>query len=797
MRWPCGTLLLLVVALTEHRLVYGAPPSIVAAEYETRQVGSIEYGEHGEVFHDQYHAALVTVSFDQPLFVNGSVPFSELSPDTNSTRHLLYGAARLECGHVLVEMHPSPVPMRLATDRHGYGEPLPTFLLPLNEPYDHPVAKLFSVFKRTSRESSTLGENRLVALLVLDYEERGTPQSCVDPSLLPSCRIRFLPEQEQSWWPVVKVTNVAGEPVVTSAPLVRVDAELLEEHAHQLAELTDRIQREGELRSKQQEADVGAGAAEGGAADNSHVAVSVLLEQARGKHFADSNNIVDTTRLYSLLEVMHRVGTLERVEANQYFELIEDPLLNLLVPMAVDVATAATRKPIIIALCKLLSAILPKILAQPISAEIKMLQTDSGVGVADFAKEYLAGKGLLQDEATAGDGSRWQEELLARLPDDTQHRVRDAVEEALRRDIPNAASKVAAQAVSESRRRSAGRRLLSTERFRSAGTLTPTLEAAGDVHASSRPPRPPPGAHSGGSRGEEEPDSMDRATLGSFQEIGVLEGPEQTAGCSAQPTESACKSYSAKITSSQDRCTWCMLDTMSGSGNGICTVCRNTADVIGKGYKCLHEEEQCAAPEGDGEQPKGSPEPDEWRDAPEGTQLEELLADMITDSTVDQVASDVHNNLVENLKLNINATAVRATGRVLVQEISTRLITELTIVTSATISKLVTRIASKELTKALTPSITHAVTPAVAHALTRRPAVDYYCRFCAKQKLYCEYCHAAAVEDYYLDYYADYYAEYYSRYYGYWYSSAYADLFASEQLFRAAHTKDPAKGEAV
>lgn len=131
-----------------------------------------------------------------------------------------------------------------------------------------------------------------------------------------------------------------------------------------------------------------------------------------------------------------------------------------------DIATAATRKPIIIALCKLLSAILPKILAQPITDEIKMLQTDAGVGVGEFAKEYLATKGLLRDESASPPAAafeaaeQWPDELLASLPGDTRHRVRDAVEEALRRDIPDAAREVAANAVSESRRRAAGRRLL-------------------------------------------------------------------------------------------------------------------------------------------------------------------------------------------------------------------------------------------------------------------------------------------------------------------------------------------------
>lgn len=90
--------------------------------------------------------------------------------------------------------------------------------------------------------------------------------------------------------------------------------------------------------------------------------------------------MVDTTHVYSFLEVLHRVGTLEKVEANQYFELIEDPLLNLLVPMMVGILTAASKSPLIQALCKILERIIPKILAVPTADEIEMLQTSEGMG---------------------------------------------------------------------------------------------------------------------------------------------------------------------------------------------------------------------------------------------------------------------------------------------------------------------------------------------------------------------------------------------------------------------------------
>lgn len=102
-------------------------------------------GEDGDMGHEQYHAALFTVTFDQPLFVNGSVAFDTLSPEAGSDgddHHYLYGIARLECGGKLFEAHPPLVPTARDT-----GGAVPLFLVPLNEPHEHPAHRLFAVFK--------------------------------------------------------------------------------------------------------------------------------------------------------------------------------------------------------------------------------------------------------------------------------------------------------------------------------------------------------------------------------------------------------------------------------------------------------------------------------------------------------------------------------------------------------------------------------------------------------------------------------------------------------------------------
>jgi hypothetical protein len=44
---------------------------------------------------------------------------------------------------------------------------------------------------------------------------------------------------------------------------------------------------------------------------------------------------------------MHRIGSLDQIEASQYFELIEDPLLNMLVPMIIKIGVKIAKPPLV------------------------------------------------------------------------------------------------------------------------------------------------------------------------------------------------------------------------------------------------------------------------------------------------------------------------------------------------------------------------------------------------------------------------------------------------------------------
>lgn len=111
---------------------------------------------NGDMTYDQYHAVLVTVAFDQPLFVNGSVTFSSLSPVDLDSKHYLYGLTRLSCGGKLVDSHPPLLPPSVADPtmtRGGAAQRMgvPTFLVPLNEHYPHKSHRLLSVFRCAAR----------------------------------------------------------------------------------------------------------------------------------------------------------------------------------------------------------------------------------------------------------------------------------------------------------------------------------------------------------------------------------------------------------------------------------------------------------------------------------------------------------------------------------------------------------------------------------------------------------------------------------------------------------------------
>jgi len=75
----------------------------------------------------------------------------------------------------------------------------------------------------------------------------------------------------------------------------------------------------------------------------------------------------DQREAFALLETVERMGSMVRVRASQYFELIEDPLLNMAVPVVISIVISIAKMPIIMLLTEILNFFLMLLLAIPLA----------------------------------------------------------------------------------------------------------------------------------------------------------------------------------------------------------------------------------------------------------------------------------------------------------------------------------------------------------------------------------------------------------------------------------------------
>lgn len=74
---------------------------------------------------------------------------------------------------------------------------------------------------------------------------------------------------------------------------------------------------------------------------------------------AHTRELVDQSSMFSFVQILHSVGHYEKLEANQYFELIEDPLLAILKPAIVSILVSILKS----ILLSLFAQIVPPIIA--------------------------------------------------------------------------------------------------------------------------------------------------------------------------------------------------------------------------------------------------------------------------------------------------------------------------------------------------------------------------------------------------------------------------------------------------
>ena len=344
--------LLVLLLLAAAGVVRGEAPRPIRVDTHVRHVGLVEHDSDGRQVYDDYKVAAIDVRFDQPLMVNGSLPIEDLDLALpTSRRDALYGLVRMSCddGSFLVDSHPPPV---LGGGSASPADGLPRYLLPLSGGRHQMVDRLFPGFDL--RQVFGLGDrfkpaNELIYVLLLSVTRFGgaPEQTLFDERLLDTCELSWVEEDEQSWWVPVTVGNAGGEVVGATVRLngtVVVDPVAARDEALERAAAAEAA---GGRRTDPAPAPKAAEARKDNNEPLLNLTDSVTLETllledptsllttpstitaAITEQAASSSSTVDTANVFSLLQVMHRVGTLESLEADQYFELIEDPLLNM------------------------------------------------------------------------------------------------------------------------------------------------------------------------------------------------------------------------------------------------------------------------------------------------------------------------------------------------------------------------------------------------------------------------------------------------------------------------------------
>ena len=84
-----------------------------------------------------------------------------------------------------------------------------------------------------------------------------------------------------------------------------------------------------------------------------------VQEKRRVPIFGDG---VDMVNMVAFAEVLSDVSTREAVTATQYFELIEDPLMNLVVPVLINIVISIIKAPILQAICMVISSAIGAVL---------------------------------------------------------------------------------------------------------------------------------------------------------------------------------------------------------------------------------------------------------------------------------------------------------------------------------------------------------------------------------------------------------------------------------------------------
>jgi len=760
---------------------------------------------------EHYRCAVYRVVFDQPLYAasvdvhqyhaseGSTYGFSdEESFSTLPSRHrdppVLFGSVRMYCGNKIIESHP---PLSSVTDS-SFPTPLPGFVLPLHEPYDHALFDLLI----SAEHDAVVSGNTFVAAVVLsgtvDYSNdddavpsqtkrrrtleftnrRGPP---VRESEIESCHLRFLkPLEWTSGNVAASVTNFGGAPVDAhidafervAPPLASFS--LLEAAAGRVGRRHrwHQTQRGPHTRHKRSR----------DATAKRHpldAKKAALLESAR-KYFKDKISF-DATSAYSMLEVVAFAQDQAVIEAHQFFEAIEDPLLNMLVPMVVQIVIDAVKPMLMGGLCAALPPILAQIFALPASAA--MGSAPGGGGFDPFAALF----GFIEKSETVKmRDTEKEKESGVHFADMRDRAVNDLQKKSKR--TWRAAYEIEDKPKYDSRgklmrkpRMTATREQLSTAEFTS-GHIMSTLKEVTKRRYGSK-------ARFVGER------QRAGSKKASVSDAGACAGLKTMAQClETRPFPDDGPPLTTDGQPFPHQCAWCT--SVAPNAFGVKSACVSCSQVESMeenlAFSCKPSADMCKKRSDDERavhmetvkqlkktKRKGQSEQEKFDEL---LSTEQEIVTQVVGSLIAMLGPVLHLPLSANMHRDVNATVTRATGRTLTQTMTMALTRSLTLSLSQALVRTITAISTKEINAFMTPSLTHAITPAVTQALKHAPTTDYYCYYCREHQVYCNECRNAELESRADDYYAYYYSKYYSTYYARFYGGIYADHAARDAV---------------
>ena len=366
--------LVLLASLTD---VSASPPSVLQATLSTRSFGFID--RHSEM-RSFYDVALWNIDFDQPLFTRvvsqlhshsatgnmtherenktdhewETIPISRLeSTDLVSQGHTLSGALRLKCGHRIIESLPdlSVLPSISGSIHSQSPRPIDNtlFVLPGSLPRGVGESEIMPQLISSVGVERNL-PNRIVCLLV---QARGGGKSQymaekLHSQELQNCKIQILGEESG----LPQLMNSGGE-IVRSMDVS--SFEIKTYSSHQLYNPQRAVGAALHVnRAYRHNLKIYENSTHSSQANSTKVAL---------KKGAD---LIDRSSIFSFMQVLHSVGHYQKLEANQYFELIEDPLLAILQPAIVSILVSILKSLLLTIFGQIVPPIIAMVMICPI-----------------------------------------------------------------------------------------------------------------------------------------------------------------------------------------------------------------------------------------------------------------------------------------------------------------------------------------------------------------------------------------------------------------------------------------------